>query len=217
MDDPWRRNRRTQPPSISYLLDPFANTLSKFEMLGGSVVESRESGTAGMDSLLEQAKALAALSLATEGKTLSSVAPDEQAQLVAKAIQVLLHQRSQAQQALAQQAGRRRELERLPSPIRLHAHETRICEMYAFNDRRRREAEAELMIMIAVAQLEEEEAEEEARPYDRICPYWKRPRSYKALYPNVLASLDPQVYNMEFHLPRYHLMPASGLHRTTTF
>ncbi|KAJ9528057.1 hypothetical protein QJQ45_005670 [Haematococcus lacustris] len=57
----------------------------------------------------------------------------------------------------------RRELERLPSPIRLHAHETRICEMYAFNDRRRREAEAELMIMIAVAQLEEEEAEEEAR------------------------------------------------------
>ncbi|KAJ9527402.1 hypothetical protein QJQ45_025678 [Haematococcus lacustris] len=104
MDDPWRRNRRTQPPSISYLLDPFANTLSKFEMLGGSVVELRESGTAGMDSLLEQAKALAALSLATEGKTLSSVAPDEQAQLVAKAIQVLLHQRSQAQQALAQQA-----------------------------------------------------------------------------------------------------------------
>ncbi|KAJ9514857.1 hypothetical protein QJQ45_028602 [Haematococcus lacustris] len=96
----------------------------------------------------------------------------------------------------------RRELERLPSPIRLHAHETRICEMYAFNDRRRREAEAELMIMIAVAQLEEEEAEEEAWPYDRICPYWKRPRSYKALYPNVLASLDPQVYNMEFHLPR---------------
>ncbi|KAJ9533684.1 hypothetical protein QJQ45_026745, partial [Haematococcus lacustris] len=73
-------------------------------MLGGSVVESRESGTAGMDSLLEQAKALAALSLATEGKTLASVAPYEQAQLVAKAIQVLQHQRSQAQQAQAQQA-----------------------------------------------------------------------------------------------------------------
>ncbi|GFH17260.1 hypothetical protein HaLaN_13852, partial [Haematococcus lacustris] len=30
------------------------NTFSKFEMLGGLVVESRESGTAGTDSLLEQ-------------------------------------------------------------------------------------------------------------------------------------------------------------------
>ncbi|KAJ9528080.1 hypothetical protein QJQ45_005728 [Haematococcus lacustris] len=133
-------------------------------------------------------------SLPTQAAPATTSSPSSRAKVLGPAIAIPI--------GLAVLAGRR-ELERLPSPIRLHAHETRICEMYAFNDRRRREAEAELMIMIAVAQLEEEEAEEEARPYDRICPYWKRPRSYKALYPNVLASLDPQVYNMEFHLPRY--------------
>ncbi|KAJ9533709.1 hypothetical protein QJQ45_026837 [Haematococcus lacustris] len=74
-------------------------------------------------------------------------------------------------------------------------------QMFAVGDRRRREVEAELMIMVAIAQVEEEE-QDEARPYNRVCPYWKRPRSYKPLYPNCLASLDPQAYNIEFHVPR---------------
>ncbi|KAJ9511754.1 hypothetical protein QJQ45_022615 [Haematococcus lacustris] len=56
--------------------------------------------------------------------------------------------------------------------------------MFAVGDRRRREVEAELMIMVAIAQVEEEEQDERARPYNHVCPYWKRPRSYKALYPN---------------------------------